>query len=645
MITIYIPGFPAGSNERRYGDGQIIHDDKNNAMIIDGGEPTICDKLISYCKNKKITHETHVNTHWHYDHDSGLNKFLDVSGIRVDDIYATPPSEIRYSQEDGHTEDYNRANRRINKAKNLGKNVIYPKAGQWTDVQVGEIKVRLWRRTCKTSDKNDREINNTSIQTYFPDLCYLTGGDMIDQTDFLKTKPGRVVIYKGYHHGNGDGKETCLIIRSWGCKVYWYNNVEPKGRAMGSTTFSSTGAGKAIDIFDVVLRTDSDIIMTAANGKLTVQQGAKTWVFEVPYQGKGYEGWGSGEKGRWYQYADGTYAVGWKLLEWNKGKDWFYFNENGIMCRGWFYDTGFKKWYYLDSVDGYMHKNKAIQVDGYWYYLDAWGQMRTGWYDPGDGYNRYLEPDVGKNQGHMYVSCTSVIDGKEYLFDGYGRATELGSDVVMRVIHIAEAEVGYKEKATNKDLNSKTANVGSGNYTKYGRDMHNVYPKTMDFPAAWCDAFVDWCFYSAFGKDIAPKMLCGTFDDYTVNSANFYKKEGRWFTSPVLGDQIFFKNSNGICHTGIVCRVYSNMVHTIEGNKNNEVKYCSYDLKDSYIAGYGRPRWELVNGNIPIKSIEEVAKEVIAGKWGVGDVRKQLLTENGYDYNMVQAKVNELLKH
>ncbi len=43
------------------------------------------------------------------------------------------------------------------------------------------------------------------------------------------------------------------------------------------------------------------------------------------------------------------------------------------------------------------------------------------------------------------------------------------------------------------------------------------------------------------------------------------------------------------------------------------------------------------------KSVDEVAKEVIAGKWGNGDARKKALTEAGYDYTAVQKKVNSLL--
>lgn len=43
------------------------------------------------------------------------------------------------------------------------------------------------------------------------------------------------------------------------------------------------------------------------------------------------------------------------------------------------------------------------------------------------------------------------------------------------------------------------------------------------------------------------------------------------------------------------------------------------------------------------KSIEEIAKEVIKGVWGNGDERKKRLTNAGYNYNDVQARVNQLL--
>ena len=44
------------------------------------------------------------------------------------------------------------------------------------------------------------------------------------------------------------------------------------------------------------------------------------------------------------------------------------------------------------------------------------------------------------------------------------------------------------------------------------------------------------------------------------------------------------------------------------------------------------------------KSVTELAKEVIAGKWGNGTERKQRLTLAGYDYKKIQAEVNRLSK-
>lgn len=175
---------------------------------------------------------------------------------------------------------------------------------------------------------------------------------------------------------------------------------------------------------------------------------------------------------------------------------------------------------------------------------------------------------------------------------------------IEKLLAIASNEVGYLEKASGKSLYDKTANAGSANYTKYGYEMHKLYPATMDYPAAWCDCFVDWCFVQAFGADMAVKML-HKFDDYTVNSAGYYKNNGEWYKSPKVGDQIFFTNSGGgICHTGLVYAVDNTYVYTIEGNTSSAagvvanggcVSKKTYKLNYSRIAGYGRPNFELVN--------------------------------------------------
>ena len=45
-----------------------------------------------------------------------------------------------------------------------------------------------------------------------------------------------------------------------------------------------------------------------------------------------------------------------------------------------------------------------------------------------------------------------------------------------------------------------------------------------------------------------------------------------------------------------------------------------------------------------LKPIDEVAKEVIRGEWGNGEDRKARLTQAGYDYNVIQARANEMLR-
>lgn len=170
------------------------------------------------------------------------------------------------------------------------------------------------------------------------------------------------------------------------------------------------------------------------------------------------------------------------------------------------------------------------------------------------------------------------------------------------VIDIAENQVGYLEKKSNKDLDSKTANAGYNNWTKYGRDLVNWIGSPFANNCPWCQMWVVWCFVIAFTKDKAKKML-GGWTAYTPTAVQYYKNNNRWYTkNPKIGDQIFFKNSSGtVCHTGLVYKVDGSYVYTIEGNtSSNEgvvangggVFRKKYSLSYSRIAGYGRPPYD-----------------------------------------------------
>ena len=74
---------------------------------------------------------------------------------------------------------------------------------------------------------------------------------------------------------------------------------------------------------------------------------------------------------------------------------------------------------------------------------------------------------------------------------------------IQKLLNIALNEVGYLEKASNSQLDDKTANAGTGNFTKYARDMSKYHAGIYANGYAWCDTFVDWCFVQAFGVQTA----------------------------------------------------------------------------------------------------------------------------------------------
>lgn len=180
---------------------------------------------------------------------------------------------------------------------------------------------------------------------------------------------------------------------------------------------------------------------------------------------------------------------------------------------------------------------------------------------------------------------------------------------VEKLLAVARAEVGYLEKASNSNLNSKTGNAGYNNYTKYAAELDklgDVYngPKNGYY---WCDVFVDWCFVKAFGKDVGVKMLYQPLKGLGAGctySAQYFQRKGAFYKNPQPGDQVFFtyNNDGEYDHTGIVTKVANGRVYTIEGNTSGGsgvvdngggVFQKSYPLGYYLIGGYGRPNYKL----------------------------------------------------
>lgn len=86
------------------------------------------------------------------------------------------------------------------------------------------------------------------------------------------------------------------------------------------------------------------------------------------------------------------------------------------------------------------------------------------------------------------------------------------------------------------------------------------------------------------------------------------------------------------------------LIHTTDGLAYaTDPNYISKVI--SIIEKYNLTAWDAreVQPQPQLKPIDEVAKEVIRGEWGNGEDRKARLTQAGYDYNVIQARANEML--
>ena len=86
--------------------------------------------------------------------------------------------------------------------------------------------------------------------------------------------------------------------------------------------------------------------------------------------------------------------------------------------------------------------------------------------------------------------------------------------------------------------------------------------------------------------------------------------------------------------------------YTVKANAEKQLaKAKAAGFADAFIAEEKiEGKTEAKPASVPKKTIDQVAMEVVQGKWGIGSERKQKLEQAGYDYQAVQKKVNEIMK-
>lgn len=180
-----------------------------------------------------------------------------------------------------------------------------------------------------------------------------------------------------------------------------------------------------------------------------------------------------------------------------------------------------------------------------------------------------------------------------------------------KVVQTALDEVGYQGEYKNSKFTQFMDSIDWYNGKKAGA-------------CTWCAIFYDYCIAKNNGDltyQQARQIVCEPIKSSSntgagcVQKAQMYKDAGQWISKAsgaTTGDQVFFKNDDGIYHTGIVTGWDSTGIWVVEGSttyngKPNSVGKKHYSFTDSKLAGFGRPRWYMFD-SIKDKVVDIVVK-------------------------------------
>lgn len=162
----------------------------------------------------------------------------------------------------------------------------------------------------------------------------------------------------------------------------------------------------------------------------------------------------------------------------------------------------------------------------------------------------------------------------------------------------------------------------------------------MKYTDSWCCAFVSYI-------ETKVDLINPVYECSCLQFWNTAKKNKQTITAKnvQIGDIILYDwgNNGTLDHIGIIDSISDTSYYVIEGNYSKQVKIRQIAKSSKEIEGFVHIAQkenvsETVNRN---DLIEQMAQDVIKGKYGVGAERKKLLGEY---YSEVQKRVNALLK-
>lgn len=216
------------------------------------------------------------------------------------------------------------------------------------------------------------------------------------------------------------------------------------------------------------------------------------------------------------------------------------------------------------------------------------------------------------------------------------------SNTVNAVLNQARAWIGCKE---SDGSHRKIIDV-------YNNNRPSGYYK-MTYTDPWCACFVSAVAMATNCTDIIPvEVGCERMIQLFKNKGCWNESDSRVPNAGDVIFYDWDDSGNGdntgwSDHVGIVEKVEYNNITVIEGNYSDSVKRRVLAVDGRYIRGYGIPKYTAQAAAEPQpnkKTVAEVAAEVRKGMWGNGVNRIMALKAAGYDYNEVQTAVNQLMR-
>ena len=262
-----------------------------------------------------------------------------------------------------------------------------------------------------------------------------------------------------------------------------------------------------------------------------------------------------------------------------------------------------------------------------------------GWHCGGSGNDRYISFEI----------CEDDLKDKSYFEKVYKEAVELtaylckqynlnpnGSNVI--ICH----QDGYKLGiATNhSDIYHW--------FNKFGKDMNDV---RKDVAAAMGKTSSGSSFNSSVSSSSSKKSISQIVDEVIAGKwGNGNERKNRLTNAGYDYDEVqsaVNKKLNGSSTTTSSKKSVSQIAKEVIAGKwgNGETRKKKLEAAGyNYSTVQAEVNKQLGSSSSSKKSIDTIAKEVIAGKWGNGETRKKKLEAAGYNYSTVQRRVNQMLK-